>query len=124
MGRPAGSRNKRTVALDAVFDRLERSREVDPERWVRALDEMATDSKRPDGVRLAAIDKLLRFRYGNPQSKLETTAQIGESWAVFVARLVQSDAGRRNREELEREREARRLTAATVEVVAEERNAS
>ena len=118
MGRPLGSKNRKTPELAALFDRLEKKRAIDPEAWVLALDRIACDEKRPAEIRITAIDRLLRFRYGNPASAITATVEAGRSWQDVLIAVVTSEQGRRNREELENWREQRRL-AVTTEVQSE-----
>jgi hypothetical protein len=122
-GRPKGSKNRSTVELRGLLDRMEGAGEVDMAAVVRGLYGLATDEKQPAGVRIAASREILNRRYGLPKALVETTHELGRSAADLLVEIARSDRHRAGLEALEREREQRRLAATTVEVVAEERNA-
>jgi hypothetical protein len=113
LGRPLGSRNKATREFRAVVAELDRRGEIDLRRLVLSLYEDAT-SKDPS-VRIPSRREMLSRVWGLPRQAVEVEHGVSESGVALLVRIATSDAHRRVAEELEDEREQRRLAAITVE---------
>jgi hypothetical protein len=113
MGRPKGSRNRSSIAIDGVLMRLEADGSLDIEKVLRGLYLLAVDHPDPS-IRIRASRELLDRKYGTPQAKLEMTHKPGGEWQAVLRRVLEDPERRKRVADLESWRR-RRLIEGAIE---------